>query len=191
MSTSNLPPLVPIDGARAGESADGDEKRAVKREIAALARLSPEERAAYDRAHPDNRCAGCTKPFDRASLKHCGRCREAHYCGAACQRAHYREHGPACEARAREPAREAPARAERWVGDVGSETPIGDYWRGGRGYGGYRGWRRGYGGYYSNPYYGYRPGGILGGIVGGLAGGVAGGVAGATGYGYGGYGSYY
>ena len=52
-------------------------------------------------------CASCGKPTD--GTQRCGACRAAFYCGAACQRLHWRAHKPLCAAAAAAPARADPA----------------------------------------------------------------------------------
>jgi hypothetical protein len=78
-------------GAGAGASAGGVESAA-----AAAAPTPP----ATARADP-RCCAACgAAPAGGAALRACARCRRARYCGAACQRTHWKAHKPACNAAA-------------------------------------------------------------------------------------------
>lgn len=64
------------------------------RALAAL-QLTERRRAQAAKAAPPRLCAACGAP---GALNTCSACGGPHYCGAACQKQHWRKHNPACKA---------------------------------------------------------------------------------------------
>jgi hypothetical protein len=61
----------------------------------ALARLGLQEREGAE-GESVHVCAACGKQGGSSGMFRCGGCRAARYCGASCQRAHWKKHRPDC-----------------------------------------------------------------------------------------------